>query len=192
MPRHRHVWSVPNAAGFRHCLEPTCGHTQRRAGGSLFDDDPPARGIPQDRLPPKNPAPVFPALKVTGPTVFDPEQFKIASAGMQSGMLGMKEAVDGLSRSMRVIQNGPLSQSIQVVHGGIIGGPPPLPFDNPGFGNHEIEASPSEALDIIVRYLRYVAEERPDDLRQVASKWMTRMTEAVTGVLKEAEEGETE
>ena len=62
----------------------------------------------------------------------------------------------------------------------------------PGFGNHEIEASPSEALDIIVRYLRYVAKERPDDLRQVASKWMTRMTDAVTGVLKEAEEGETE
>ena len=62
----------------------------------------------------------------------------------------------------------------------------------PGFGNHEIEAGQSEALDIVMRYLCYVAKERPDDLRQVASKWMTRMTDAVTGVLKEAEEGETE
>lgn len=59
-----------------------------------------------------------------------------------------------------------------------------------GFGNHEIEASPSEALDIIVRYLRYVAKERPDELRQVASEWMTKMTDAITGVIKEAEEVE--
>jgi hypothetical protein len=170
----------------------------------LFDDDPPARGIPQDRLPPSNPPKnlsrdSLPKIAKTPGLVFDPEQFKIVSSRMQAGMMSVAEATEKLNQQMLawgragVGENGPLSQSI---HSGIIGRPvaqvPPPPFDAPGFGNHEIEASPSEALDIIVRYLRYVAKERPDDLRQVASKWMTRMTDAVTGVLKEVEKGESE
>lgn len=103
MPKHQHVWSAPNAAGFRHCLQTTCGAVQRRAGGSLFNGDSPARGIPQDHMKPqKSTSPSDePAVIKKASVSFDPTEFEKVMLRMNSGMMSVSEAIEGLARSAR-------------------------------------------------------------------------------------------